>query len=623
MEKSREILQRYWGYSFRPLQEEIVDNAIYGHDTLAILPTGGGKSICFQVPGLAREGVTIVISPLIALMQDQVSNLEKKNIPAVMLSSALSYKEIDIELDNARFGKTKFLYLSPERLKSSLFIERFKRMNVALIVVDEAHCISEWGQEFRPSYYEIAALRIHHPEVPILALTASATAEVQEDIVKRLNLRDPKRIAGSVERKNLIYEVRESVNKTKDIIDYCLQHRTESGIVYCQTRRSVKDLALAMRSQGISVGIYHGGMNAADRKLMLDSWLNNSIRVIVATNAFGMGIDKPDVRFVLHFEYPNNLEAYYQEAGRAGRDGSDARAIVFQHHADATIHQQQLETKFPPLDRIKQIYDALGNYLQVAYGSGFDERFPFDIGEFSKRFKLPVGEVFSTLKILQSNGNVSFDNESFLPTRVKLIVGQSALYAFQVSHADLNPILLALLRSYPGIFDRFVRIDEKKIAEIAKVSREKLRSSLAFMEQYGILEVILQSDKAQVHYLQERLVADQLKIRPEVYLLRKEKEFQRLKEMQSYLLATSCRSQTIANYFGSESTPCGKCDNCGGKGLEKSRHALHQSIFELLPATFDEIYHQLKGDKTILSQQLHDLLREEQIEMKAGRFVKT
>lgn len=623
MQKSREILDSYWGYSFRPLQEEIVDNAIYGHDTFAILPTGGGKSICFQVPGIAREGVCIVISPLIALMQDQVNNLEKRGIKAIMLSGSMSYREIDIELDNARFGKTKFIYLSPERLRSKLFIERFKLMNISLIVIDEAHCISEWGQEFRPSYYQISELRAFHPEVPFLALTASATPEVRTDIIEKLGLRSPKIIEGSVERSNLIYEAHERENKLKAIIDYCQSDKNNCGIVYCQTRKNVKELAIQLRAAGISAGIYHGGMRAEDRSLMLEEWLNNNLKVMVATNAFGMGIDKPDVRFVLHYEYPNNLEAYYQEAGRAGRDGNDSKAIIFYNRKDSELHQTQLDKKYPEIDRIKVIYDAIGNYLQIAIGSGKEENYAFNLQDFSKKFNFQIGEVYATIKILVANGSLSFEEDSFLPTRVKMIVGQSALYKFQVAHPDLNAVILPLLRSYPGIFDYFIRIDEKKLAELAKLNRTQLRKSLESLAQYGVMEVQLQSDKPQLYFTEERKHIDELRINPEVYYKRKEKDKYRLQSMTDYVTSNQCRSSQISIYFGSDAKNCGRCDNCRKNSKQNNTTDLKQTILALLPASITEIEEQVQIDRSTLSDMLRKLLLEEQIALHEQLYIRT
>jgi ATP-dependent DNA helicase RecQ len=621
MEKSREIVNKYWGFSFRPLQEEIADSAIYGHDTLAILPTGGGKSICFQVPGIAREGVCIVISPLIALMQDQVKNLEKRGIKAVMLSSSMSYREIDIELDNARFGKTKFIYLSPERLRSTLFIERFKRMTIALIVIDEAHCISEWGNDFRPSYFQIAELRTYHPNVPFLALTASATPEVREEICRKLEMKQTQIFEGSIYRPNISYKVNLVPNKLQEIIQYCYSKSGFCGIVYCQTRKSVKDIAVQLRAAGVKAGIYHGGMNADDRSLMLKAWMDNSIHVMVATNAFGMGIDKPDVRFVLHYEFPNNLEAYYQEAGRAGRDGAESDAVVFYEAMDLQQHEELLERKYPESELIKRIYDAICNYLKIAFGSGRDENYPFDLNDFCKKFNFKPGDVYSSLKILSANGSIDFEEQSFLPTRVKFNIGQSALYHFQVGHPELNDTILALLRSYPGIFDGFVRIDEKKISQIAKISSEQLRTKLNSIAQYGVLDVHLQSNSPQLYFLEERKPSEHIKLAPEVYINRKQKDHYRLQQVADYLESKNCRSELLAVYFGSTAKKCGKCDNCNrSEALLLSDSQLLEQLLHLLPQNREDLKNQFGINYDRIVEMTRTLLLEEKIILKDGKY---
>ncbi len=371
MSKSLEILECYWGFSaFRELQQEIVESAIYGHDTLALLPTGGGKSICFQVPGIAREGVCLVISPLIALMEDQVANLKKKGIKAELIVSGMSIKEIDIILDNVRFGNVKFLYTSPERLKSRLFIDRVKQMQVGLIAIDEAHCISQWGYDFRPAYLDIANLREIHPEVPVIAVTATATDRVKEDIVNFLKLKKHNYFEGDFARKNLSYEVYHVENKEKAILHIANKFKDYTGIVYCQTRKSTKHIAQLLLANKISASFYHGGLTREKRTQKQEQWIKDEIKVIVATNAFGMGIDKPDVRYVLHYEFPDSLEAFYQEAGRAGRDGLPARTMCFIEEGDIDEIERKVQMRFPPVEEVKRIYRALCNYLQIAIGSG-------------------------------------------------------------------------------------------------------------------------------------------------------------------------------------------------------------------------------------------------------------
>ena len=620
MEKSREILKKYWGFdSFRPLQEDIVDSSIYGHDTFAVLPTGGGKSICFQVPGIALEGVTLVISPLIALMQDQVNNLEKRGINASLITSAMSYREIDITLDNARFGNTKFLYTSPERLKSDLFIERFKRMKVGLIVVDEAHCISEWGHDFRPSYREIAEIRQFHPEAPMIALTASATPKVQADIIQQLELKKPKVFVGSLKRENIKYSVRESNNKIAAIIDFCSANREQTGIVYCQTRRSVKMVVTQLRAQKLSAGIYHGGLNSEDRKYMLNQWMNGNLKIMVATNAFGMGIDKPDVRFVLHYEIPPNLEAYYQEAGRAGRDEQPAKAIAFWAQEDVETFKSQLKKRYPEKERIKLIYNSISNYLKVAIGSGEDETYPFNIQGFSNSFEVSISETYYALKILQLNGTLNFAESSFHPTRLKILIGNQALYKFQVSHSNITSLITLLTRSYPGIFDRFITIHEGELAKRLKVSSKQFREQLEYLEQYGVIDINYQSTLPLVTYLHERMPDTNLSIQHTIYNGRKAIEENKLASIINYISTDKCRSKTISAYFGDESEDCGVCDVCSKrKGADKD---IVSEILNCLPAGMNDLLNKLTYPQEEIERIIREMMLEEVIKYHDQHYI--
>ncbi|MBI1837016.1 MAG: RecQ family ATP-dependent DNA helicase [Flavobacteriia bacterium] len=624
MEKSRDILKKIWGFdTFRPNQEKIVDNAIYGHDTLALLPTGGGKSICFQVPGIAREGITIVISPLIALMQDQVKNLHAKGIRAKELISGMNYREIDITLDNAKFGGLDFLYVSPERIQSKLFIERFKLMNVGLIVVDEAHCISEWGHDFRPPYLEISKLREIHPKVPIIALTATATKEVQADICKYLNLRNPQIFESSFLRNNLSYQAYNTENKVKDILNYCKNHIQETGIIYCQTRKSVKEVAKLLHSHNFPVGIYHGGMLREDRKLMLDSWMDGELKIMVATNAFGMGIDKPDVRYVLHYEFPNNLEAYFQEAGRAGRDEKEANAIVYWENKDIESLRYRIDMQFPPIATIKHTYRALCNFLKIAIGSGNNETYHFNINDLTSKFQLNSIETYQSFKILEINGDIVFSEGVFHPTKIRIAIGNKELYSFQIKHESLSPLITVLSRSYPGIFNDFYEINENEISKRLKINTLNITKQLEQLEKYGIIDVSWKSSLPTVTFLHERLPDDYLKISAETYFFRKEKANKRLNAAINYLETNQCRVSTLVEYFNQPSLKCGKCDTCienelmGNSEIDYKKQIL--AILET-PTDFDEILQKINTNKKIIIEILQELILQELIIEEDGVF---
>lgn len=625
MEQSRNILKKYWGYEqFRPLQEDIVDAAIYGNDTLALLPTGGGKSICFQIPGIAREGICLVISPLIALMQDQVDQLQKRGIRAKAITSAMNYREIDITLDNARFGGLDFLYTSPERLQTTLFIERFKRMNVGLIVVDEAHCISEWGHDFRPTYRQISALRAIHPKVPIIALTATATPEVKKDILEQLQLFEPVIFEGAFQRPNLSYEVYPVTNKTNSILKLVKRFEGESGIVYCQKRKSVKEVANWLISQGNRVGIYHGGMDAKSRAEMMNAWLKGDLLVMVATNAFGMGIDKPNVRFVAHYEFPNNPEAYFQEAGRAGRDGLEARTFVFYEQRDIEETQKQVERQFPPIPLVKNTYNAVCNYLKLAVGSGAGETYPIDLKTFTSNFKLDLIDTYQSFKILEMNGDIQFTESVFHPTKVKFSVGNTALYSFQISHERTSNLITLLSRSYPGIFDQYFEIHESEFCKRLKITVSELNNQLKFLEQNGILDINWKTDLPLVTFISERMPEGYMRISKEVYGHRKALAEKRWLKMNEFLTLPVCRSQYLIRYFGQESPPCGKCDYCNS--LKKDDYTLEEINVQMLqllvePKSFEELksaLNQIREDQILRALQWQ--IREEKVHFSNQKY---
>lgn len=625
MDKSKAILKRFWGFDqFRPLQEDIVDDAINGHDVLALLPTGGGKSICFQIPGIAREGITIVVSPLIALMLDQVNNLQKKGVRARAIISGMSYREIDITLDNARFGGLDFLYVSPERLKTKIFRERFKLMNVALIVVDEAHCVSEWGHDFRPAFLEIAELRHLQPHVPIMALTATATSKVREDIIKQLSLRNPKIHEASFERNNLSYECYKVDNKVNSIINFIKERPGECGIVYCQTRKSVKEIGRALYANKINLGIYHGGLNREERETMLNQWLNNTTQIMVATNAFGMGIDKPDVRMVLHYEFPPSLEAYFQEAGRAGRDGQNSRAIVFWEQKDIDNLEKRFQMQFPPLETIKTTYRALCNFLKIAIGSGNGETYHFELKKLCDAFQLELSPTYSSLKFLELNGDLTFSEGVFNPTRLKFAVGNKELYNFQIAQDKYLAITTLLARSYPGIFEQYFEINEAEISKRLAINPEALDKLLRQLEKQGILDITWRSSLPFVTLLHERLPDDYLSLSPEIYRNRLQNAQVKLDAAVNFLLKEDCRNVQLLNYFGQQSDNCGICDICKRNQNEVSIKELRNEILELLekPMDLNSLCSQVNQNTSLLTNVLREMILDEVITFDQGKYTR-
>lgn len=614
--RALEILQKHWGFAaFRPSQEPIVKAALNGLNTLALLPTGGGKSICFQVPGLQREGLCLVISPLIALMQDQVENLHKRGLRAKALTSELTFREIDQILDNARFGGLDFLYTSPERIQSVLFIERFKRMKISLLVVDEAHCISEWGHDFRPAYRQIAKLRKLQPEIPVLALSATATKAVQQDICMQLEMPKAQVLEASFARDNLQYLVRPAHNKMQEILAICKREKG-TGIVYCQTRRSVKEVARVLLANGLRCGIYHGGLGAQERSQMLRAWLTDKNQIMVATNAFGMGIDKPDVRFVLHYEVPTSPEAYFQEAGRGGRDGLPSYALLLHEQKDFANMQQQLDKSFPSAERVIFVYRAICNYLKIAIGSGKDECYPFDMTTFCRTFELPDDEVYYALKILAQNGNLSFEEGFFQPTRLQFIVNNEVLYNFQIQHEDYYTLCATLVRSYPGIFDQMTRLHEDKIIQRLKTTPQRFEEQLDFMQKNGIIELTKKSNLPLLHFTIERLPESYLNLKAQIYLERKQSAQGKLVAMQRYSQEPICRAQQLITYFGQQIAPCGQCDVCIGRPLDQN------TLFAFLsePRSIVELEAYFLCAKAELEPMIRPHLLTEKIKFKAGKF---
>lgn len=613
MENSLEILNRYWGYpAFRPNQEKIVKDCIEGNDVFALLPTGGGKSICFQVPAMSKEGICIVVSPLIALMQDQVANLQKIGIAAKALTSEMNYRQLDIELDNARFGSYKFLYVSPERIQTSVFQERLKIMDVNLFVVDEAHCISEWGHDFRPSYLKLHLLREIHPKTPILALTATATKKVQEDIIEQLKLNKPKCHIHSLQRSNVVLKAFYSEQKLKRIAHYC-KATQGIGIVYCQTRKSVKKVAQFLLDQNISCGIYHGGMNMNERKEMLHSWLMENISVMVSTNAFGMGIDKPNVRYVLHYDMPSNLEAYMQESGRAGRDGKTSEAIAFYNETDLNELENHVSKQFPQKETILQAYIAINNYLRLAVGSGRNETFELDYRDLCKKYKFDVQEFYYSLKILCQNGFFSLDENTAHSSQIQVIVTNYQLYNFQLTHPNFQDLINLLMHTVPGIQEKRKEFSENHISRKLNVPLIELKNRLETMQRLGIIDLKWASELPQITYLKERVSEQNFELNYALYSLRKEVFQQRIKAVSSYLRAHECRAVKLLSYFEEEGEKCGQCDNCK---QEKQTPYLKEKILSHLKkeSSLNELIDTFESKESILLDILQDLILEDLIE---------
>jgi len=582
----RQILTKFWGYSsFRPLQEDIIRSIAEGNDTLGLMPTGGGKSITFQVPALAHEGICLVITPLIALMKDQVARLKSLEIKSIAIYSGMSPEEIDNALENAIYGNYKFLYVSPERISTRIFQGKVGRLNLSLVAIDEAHCISQWGYDFRPSYLKIAEIRDHIPDnVPFLALTASATPLVIEDIMKKLAFRKNNVLRTSFDRKNISYLVRKVEDKGTYLIK-TLQKARGCGIVYVRSRKRCKEVAELLVSKGISADFYHAGLTDELRDKKQTSWTIGETRVIVATNAFGMGIDKPDVRFVIHWDIPDSLENYFQESGRAGRDDKPASAVLLYAPADKSRLLDNIRKKFPPIDKIKDIYEALCNYLEVPLGSGKDNVFDFSMSGFVSKYRLPVIETYNSLQFLQREGYIEFTEEINNPSRVHFVVSRDDLYKFQVANESFDSFIKLLLRSYTGMFSEYVPINEEALSKKSAATRDTIYQYLVKLATFKIISFIPGKNTALVIFTEERLERKALLISPENYLRVKEKYEIRLNRMIDYADSESrCRSVILLDYFGEESDRCGKCDVC------RERNELDLSKYE-----FDLILEEIKS----------------------------
>jgi len=559
------LLRQYWHYDgFRPRQEEIIRSVLAGKDTLALLPTGGGKSLCFQVPAMALPGLCLVVSPLVALMKDQTDGLRKKGITAFSLNSGMSRKEVIATLQLAGNSNCKFLYVSPERLETGLFAEYLPSLNVSLVAIDEAHCVSQWGYDFRPPYLRIAALREVLPEVPMLGLTASATPAVLEDIVSKLEMREPALFRLPFTRPNLSYSVFAVSNKQQKIAEI-LSKVTGSAIIYCKTRRSTRDISEGLMRQGIPAVAYHAGLSREERIAKQEDWLKDRVRVIVSTNAFGMGIDKSGVRAVIHADVPESVENYYQESGRAGRDGQKAYAVLLAADAEGARLEAMPDARFPTLDKIRPIYQHLMNYLQLPAGSGEGNYYDFDLTGFVNRFGLEMGAVTNVLKVLEQEGVLSWQQQVFLPARARFCVGKETLYDFERDHPELEPVIHGLLRGYEGIFDQSVAIRERQVAWQLHIPPAQLTAQLEQLHAFRIIDYEPLKESPQLYFFRDRVAAEELYIDPVSYREKKEVYATRVRAMIRYLGlgAGECRSRYLAHYFGDKDAgDCGICDNC-------------------------------------------------------------
>jgi len=573
MNSLQEILHKYWGYTaFRPLQEEIIQAVLDQKDTLALLPTGGGKSICFQVPALAQDGICIVISPLIALMQDQVAQLQKRGISAVAIYSGMSARQIDILLDNCIYGDTKFLYISPERLKTDLFLARAKQMNINLIAVDEAHCISQWGYDFRPSYLAIKEFKDLFPAVTCLALTASATPPVKQDILEKLALKNPQIFQKSFSRANLSYSILWDDLKEQKLVQM-IQKVGGSCIIYARNRRKTQEIAQILSEQGISASFYHAGLALDLRKSKQEDWIQNKFQCMVATNAFGMGIDKPDVRLVVHLDLPDSLEAYYQEAGRAGRDEKKAFAVIIAQENDIIELHSQWEKSYPTTETIKKTYQALSNYLQIAEGSGEMTSYDFDWQEMCRRFQLPTSETFYALKTLESEGLLLMSEAMQNPSKIKIKVSATELYDFQIRNEKFESIIKFLLRQYGGnLYTQFVTISEASISQLFKSPLADIERTLLLLEKFEMIEYEKQNGLPKLTFLAPRANLENLPIIWNSYLAKKERSRTKIDAIESYVRQNQiCRTIKIVAYFGETlSQTCGICDICIQKKHDKT-----------------------------------------------------
>ena len=618
-----QLLKQYWGYdSFRGIQEEIINSISENKDTLGLMPTGGGKSITFQVPALAKDGLCLVITPLIALMKDQVQNLRKRGIKALSIYSGMSRQDIITTLENCIFGNYKFLYISPERLDTEIFRTKLRKMKVSMITVDESHCISQWGYDFRPAYLKIAEIRELLPDVPVLALTATATPEVVKDIQARLHFRRENVFRMSFERSNLAYIVRKTDNKTGELL-HILRSMPGSAIVYVRNRRRTKEITELLNNEDITADFYHAGLDDATKDIRQHRWQSGGSRVMVATNAFGMGIDKPDVRIVIHMDLPDSIEAYFQEAGRAGRDGQKAYAVILYAKADKTTLHKRIPDTFPEKEYIKDVYEHLQYYYQMAMGDGLDCVREFNIEDFCRKFKYFPVPVDSAVKILTQAGYREYTGEQDNTSRLLFTIRRDELYRLREMGDDMDKLIQTVLRSYTGVFTDYTYINEDSLAIRTGLTRWQIYEQLVHLAKLRIVSYIPRKKTPYIIYTRERIEAQLIHISPEIYEERKARYETRINAMLEYVTNdTLCRSRMLLDYFGEKNEHnCGQCDTCIGlrkqtATCQPDREELYEKIHEILsgaPQTPAGLLEQLPIEKELLTEALHRLLDEGKI----------
>ena len=624
------ILKQYWGYDhFRGIQEDIIRSVGEGKDTLGLMPTGGGKSITFQVPALAQEGLCLVITPLIALMKDQVRNLRERGIKATAVYSGMTREEILIALENCIFGNYKFLYISPERLGTEIFQIKLRSMHVSLITVDESHCISQWGYDFRPAYLKIAEIRQLLPGVPVIALTATATPEVVKDIQERLQFRQENVFRMSFERKNLAYIVRHTEDKEGEML-HILQRVNGSSIVYTRNRKKTKEIAQLLNRNHITATFYHAGLSDETKDLRQKAWLKGEYRVMVATNAFGMGIDKPDVRLVIHADVPDSPEAYFQEAGRAGRDGMKAYAVLLFCPRDKITLKQRISDTFPEKDYIRKVYEDINFYYQMAMGDGLGCTFAFNLDEFCHNFKHFPVQTDSALKILTRAGYLEYNDEQDNASRIMFTITKEELYRIHEQNADTEKLLRILLRTYTGLFTDYAYINEELLSKRSGLSRPQIYETLLFLTRQHILHYIPGKKTPYIIYTRERQETDRIYLSKEVYEERKESYRRRIEAMIEYAESeNNCRSRMLLHYFGEKNEHnCGQCDVClqhHHSGLKQSQFdEISRQILALLktsPFPPQELKAQIQAPEEQVSKVIAYLLSEEIIRQENGRLL--